>query len=62
MKHEHLVQLYGVCLDTPPLRIVTEFCEGGACFELLHNSDVDLEYWQMSKMCVPTWKLGATGA
>ena len=24
--HENLVQLYGVCIDHPPLRIVTEFC------------------------------------
>ena len=30
--------------------------EGGACFELLHNSDVDLEYWQMNKMCLLTWE------
>jgi len=50
--HENLVQLYGVCIDHPPLRIVTEFCEGGACFELLHNSDdIEIIWPQQIKMC-----------
>ena len=39
---ESQVQLYGVCLDSRPLRIVTEYCGGGAVFELLHNSPIDL--------------------
>lgn len=52
VQHENLVRFYGVCIDSPPLRIVTEFCEGGACFELLHNSDdVDLIWPQQIKMC-----------
>ncbi|CAL1148619.1 unnamed protein product, partial [Cladocopium goreaui] len=52
VQHENLVTFYGVCIDSPPLRIVTEFCEGGACFELLHNSDdVDLIWPQQIKMC-----------
>eukprot|EP00913_Durusdinium_trenchii_P027449 g25745.t1 len=50
-QHENLVKFYGVCIDMPPLRIITEFCEGGACFELLHNSDeVDLIWPQQIKM------------
>mmetsp|Transcript_46838 Transcript_46838/g.109364 ORF Transcript_46838/g.109364 Transcript_46838/m.109364 type:complete len:293 (+) Transcript_46838:60-938(+) len=52
VRHENLVQLYGVCLDTRPLRIVTEFCGGGAAFELLHHSpQIDLVYSQQIKMC-----------
>ncbi|CAK9000389.1 Serine/threonine-protein kinase STY46 (Serine/threonine/tyrosine-protein kinase 46) [Durusdinium trenchii] len=52
VQHENLVKFYGVCIDMPPLRIITEFCEGGACFELLHNSDeVDLIWPQQIKMC-----------
>ncbi|CAK9102821.1 unnamed protein product [Durusdinium trenchii] len=52
VRHENLVQLYGVCLDSPPLRIVTEFCGGGAAFELLHGSPhIDLVYSQQIKMC-----------
>ncbi|CAL1136290.1 unnamed protein product [Cladocopium goreaui] len=52
VQHENLVTFYGVCINSPPLRIVTEFCEGGACFELLHNSDdVDLIWPQQIKMC-----------
>lgn len=40
-----------------PLRIVTEFCEGGACFELLHNAeDVDLIFPQQIKMCNSTYE------
>ncbi|CAE8588467.1 unnamed protein product [Polarella glacialis] len=52
---ENLVKLYGacgVCSDGEPLRIVTEFCAGGACFELLHNSpDIELQFSQQTKMC-----------
>ncbi|CAJ1426465.1 unnamed protein product, partial [Effrenium voratum] len=52
VQHENLVRLYGVCGMDSPLRIVTEFCEGGACFELLHNAeDVDLIFPQQIKMC-----------
>lgn len=44
--HENLVQLYGVCIDHPPLRIVTEFCfleglmawEGGASWRWIPES------------------------
>ena len=40
------VQLYGVCLDSRPLRIVTEYCGGGAAFELLHGSpQIDVATW-----------------
>lgn len=56
VRHENLVQLYGVCLDSRPLRIVTEYCGGGAVFELLHQGQppVELVYAQQIKMCRDT--------
>ena len=27
VQHENLVKFYGVCIDMPPLRIITEFCD-----------------------------------
>jgi len=55
VRHENLVQLYGVCLDSRPLRIVTEYCGGGAAFELLHGSPhIDVVYAQQIKMCRDT--------
>ena len=36
-----------MCLDTRPLRIVTEFCNGGAAFELLHGEP----QVELVKMC-----------
>jgi len=33
-------------------RIITEYCAGGCCFELLHNCDhIDLSWVQQHKMC-----------
>jgi len=50
--HSNLVRLFGVCFVQRPLRIVTEFCRGGNCFELLHNTcDIDLVWSQQLKMC-----------
>mmetsp|Transcript_105320 Transcript_105320/g.187208 ORF Transcript_105320/g.187208 Transcript_105320/m.187208 type:complete len:288 (-) Transcript_105320:154-1017(-) len=49
--HSNLVKMYGVC--TSPFRIITEFCEGGACFELLHNRyEIELDLVQQVKMCL----------
>lgn len=50
--HQNLVKLYGVSLSKRPYRIITEFCEGGTCFELLHNRyDVKLTWCQRHRMC-----------
>lgn len=51
--HENLVRFIGVSSLSRPFRIITEFCAGGCCFELLHNSDhIELEWYQLQKMCL----------
>mmetsp|Transcript_77619 Transcript_77619/g.128624 ORF Transcript_77619/g.128624 Transcript_77619/m.128624 type:complete len:307 (-) Transcript_77619:77-997(-) len=51
--HENLVKFIGVSSQARPFRIITEFCAGGCCFELLHNSDhIELEWYQLHKMCL----------
>mmetsp|Transcript_14684 Transcript_14684/g.37674 ORF Transcript_14684/g.37674 Transcript_14684/m.37674 type:complete len:297 (+) Transcript_14684:80-970(+) len=51
--HEHLVKFIGMTSLQRPCRIVTEFCSGGCCFELLHNcEDIELEWSQQGKMCL----------
>mmetsp|Transcript_103225 Transcript_103225/g.322971 ORF Transcript_103225/g.322971 Transcript_103225/m.322971 type:complete len:301 (+) Transcript_103225:68-970(+) len=53
INHENLVKFLGVASLQRPFRIVTEFCAGGCCFELLHNrDDFELEWAQQHKMCV----------
>lgn len=52
LQHGNLVLFLGVCSVQRPFRIITEFCAGGCCFELLHNCDhVDLRWNQQLKMC-----------
>jgi serine/threonine protein kinase len=52
VRHPNLVGLIGITSLKPPLQVVTEFCSGGCCFELLHNQeDVNLDMWQQVKMC-----------
>mmetsp|Transcript_41925 Transcript_41925/g.98317 ORF Transcript_41925/g.98317 Transcript_41925/m.98317 type:complete len:349 (-) Transcript_41925:44-1090(-) len=36
-QHPNLVRLYGVCLGARPLRIVTDFCEGGNLADLIYD-------------------------
>lgn len=51
VKHEHLVQFFGVCFADGQLRLISEFCGGGDLFELLHNQeDLDLVWSQQVKM------------
>jgi serine/threonine protein kinase len=46
LKHEFLIFYLGACLDHP-LSIVTEYCEGGDLFNLLHRKPaVHLSWWQ----------------
>eukprot|EP00930_Biecheleria_cincta_P028462 TRINITY_DN19867_c0_g3_i1.p1 TRINITY_DN19867_c0_g3~~TRINITY_DN19867_c0_g3_i1.p1 ORF type:complete len:298 (+),score=52.15 TRINITY_DN19867_c0_g3_i1:205-1098(+) len=51
VRHPNLVQFYGTMVNLP-FRIVTEYCEGGVAFELLHNmqEEVDLSHRQKTKM------------
>jgi len=49
--HPNLVRLFGITVSTTPNRIITEFCDGGTCFELLHNErTVSLVWGQQYKM------------
>jgi len=53
VKHPNLVRLLGVASLSKPFRVITDFCAGGCCFELLHNCDhVELSWSQQLKMCV----------
>jgi len=51
LRHENLVYFFGVVSLQRPLRIITEYCSGGTCFDLLHNSDADISWLQQYKMC-----------
>lgn len=49
--HPNLVEFVGVITVAEPFRIITEYCEGGCLFEILHNLDeVHLEWSQQIKM------------
>mmetsp|Transcript_50313 Transcript_50313/g.106946 ORF Transcript_50313/g.106946 Transcript_50313/m.106946 type:complete len:391 (-) Transcript_50313:100-1272(-) len=52
--HPNLVKFYGVAFKEQPFRIVTEFCEGGTCFDLIHNGSFKLKWPQRVKVCVDT--------
>lgn len=53
INHCNLVKMLGVASQQRPFRIITEFCAGGCCFELLHNCDhIELSWTQKLKMCV----------
>jgi len=58
VQHENLVQLLGICSIEKPLRVITEFCAGGCCFELLHNhaDDIELQLSQQLKMSIDVAK------
>lgn len=57
ISHENLVMFLGVSSMARPFRIITEFCGGGCCFDLLHNCDhIELEWKQQIKMCIDVAK------
>jgi len=53
IKHPNLVEMIGVASLEKPFLIITEYCAGGCCFELLHNEidEVPLSWPQQHKMC-----------
>lgn len=52
LNHENLVGFLGMASKARPFWIVTEFCSGGCCFELLHNcQDLELSWRQTLKIC-----------
>jgi len=49
--HDNLVKFFGFHFDAQPFLLITEFCHGGTCFELLHEADLELVIDQQLKMC-----------
>uniref|UniRef100_A0A3B4WUN5 Guanylate cyclase n=1 Tax=Seriola lalandi dorsalis TaxID=1841481 RepID=A0A3B4WUN5_SERLL len=43
MKHENLVQFFGVCIEPPNVCLVTQYCKKGSLKDVLKASDVDLD-------------------
>eukprot|EP00930_Biecheleria_cincta_P090120 TRINITY_DN79464_c0_g1_i1.p1 TRINITY_DN79464_c0_g1~~TRINITY_DN79464_c0_g1_i1.p1 ORF type:complete len:314 (+),score=51.36 TRINITY_DN79464_c0_g1_i1:50-991(+) len=54
--HESLVQFLGIASLERPLRIITEYCQGGCVFRLLHNQDLDLSWPQKLRICLDVAK------
>jgi len=52
--HPNLVKFYGVAFKERPFRIVTEFCQGGTCFDVIHNGSFKLKWAQRLKMVADT--------
>ncbi|XP_039645021.1 guanylate cyclase 2G [Perca fluviatilis] len=43
MKHENLVQFFGVCIEPPNVCLVTQYCRKGSLKDVLRSTDVELE-------------------
>ncbi|XP_035525034.1 guanylate cyclase 2G [Morone saxatilis] len=43
MKHENLVQFFGVCIEPPNVCLVIQYCRKGSLKDLLKASDVELD-------------------
>ena len=41
--HPNLLTLIGFCLDASHIYLVTEFCEGGSLFDILHRKHLDVQ-------------------
>mmetsp|Transcript_10632 Transcript_10632/g.24177 ORF Transcript_10632/g.24177 Transcript_10632/m.24177 type:complete len:293 (+) Transcript_10632:48-926(+) len=52
VSHENLVNFLGISSVQKPLLIITEFCAGGCCFDLLHTDEHELSQVQQHKMCM----------
>ena len=56
-RHPNLVLFMGASTRVPPIRLLSEFCEGGTLFELLHNrNDVELSWRQRVKILLDVAK------
>ncbi|XP_016112863.1 guanylate cyclase 2G-like [Sinocyclocheilus grahami] len=44
MKHENLVQFFGVCIEPPNVCIVMQYCKKGSLKDVLGNSEIDLDW------------------
>ncbi|KAG8008766.1 Guanylate cyclase 2G [Nibea albiflora] len=43
MKHENLVQFFGVCIESPNVCLVIQYCRKGSLKDVLRASDVELD-------------------
>ncbi|XP_062373919.1 guanylate cyclase 2G [Sardina pilchardus] len=44
LKHENLVQFFGVCIEPPNVCLVIQYCKKGSLKDVLRNSDVELDW------------------
>nr|XP_015202921.1 PREDICTED: guanylate cyclase 2G-like [Lepisosteus oculatus] len=44
LKHENLVQFFGVCIEPPHVCIITQYCRKGSIKDVLRNSDIELDW------------------
>ncbi|XP_051969089.1 guanylate cyclase 2G-like [Xyrauchen texanus] len=44
MKHENLVQFFGVCIEPPNVCIVMQYCKKGSLKDVLGNSEIELDW------------------
>jgi len=52
INHDNLVKFYGLSFDTQPYLLITEFCNGGTCYDLLHETEgLELVIEQQLKLC-----------
>ncbi|XP_051958629.1 guanylate cyclase 2G-like [Xyrauchen texanus] len=49
IKHENLVQFFGVCIELPNVCIVMQYCKKGSLKDVLGNSEIELD--PMFKLC-----------
>uniref|UniRef100_A0A3Q4BYU0 Guanylate cyclase n=1 Tax=Mola mola TaxID=94237 RepID=A0A3Q4BYU0_MOLML len=43
MKHENLVQFFGVCIESPNICLVMQYCRKGSLKDVLRSSDMELD-------------------
>uniref|UniRef100_A0A8C2HWR1 Guanylate cyclase n=1 Tax=Cyprinus carpio TaxID=7962 RepID=A0A8C2HWR1_CYPCA len=44
MKHENIVQFFGVCIEPPNVCILMQYCKKGSLKDVLGNSEIDLDW------------------
>ncbi|XP_048124721.1 guanylate cyclase 2G [Alosa alosa] len=44
LKHENLVQFFGVCIEPPNVCLVMQYCKKGSLKDVLRNADVELDW------------------
>ncbi|XP_067226403.1 guanylate cyclase 2G [Chanodichthys erythropterus] len=44
MKHENLVQFFGVCIEPPNVCIIMQYCKKGSLKDVLRNSEIELDW------------------